>query len=75
MHLKTEQTVLTLNSSLLRSSSKEFIFLSNLSYLSHLCLLKVRWYHGAVVINTKLYAVAGCGQLNTIEVKINFESF
>ncbi|XP_023321674.1 kelch-like protein 5 isoform X2 [Eurytemora carolleeae] len=29
---------------------------------------KVRWYHGAVVINTKLYAVAGCGQLNTIEV-------
>ena len=72
MHLKTEQTVLTLNSSLLRSSSKEFIFLSNLSYL---CLLKVRWYHGAVVINTKLYAVAGCGQLNTIEVKINFESF
>ena len=72
MHLKTEQTVLTLNSSLLRSSSKEFIFLSNLSYL---CLLKVRWYHGAVVINTKLYAVAGCGQLNTIEVKINLESF
>ena len=37
--------------------------------------MKVRWYHGAVVINTKLYAVAGCGQLNTIEVKPYFKSF
>ena len=28
---------------------------------------EVRWYHGAVVINNRLYAVAGCGQLDSVE--------
>lgn len=28
---------------------------------------EVRWYHGAAVIGCRLYAVAGCGQLDSVE--------
>ncbi len=31
-------------------------------------LKQVRWCHGAVVLDSRLYAVAGCGQLNSLEV-------
>ena len=26
-----------------------------------------RWYHGAVLVGSRLYAVAGCGQLDSVE--------
>jgi len=35
---------------------------------------EVRWYHGAVVIGGRLYAVAGCGQLDSVEY-LELESF
>ena len=28
---------------------------------------EIRWYHGAVLIGSRLYAVAGCGQLDSVE--------
>ena len=28
---------------------------------------EVRWYHGAVLVGSRLYAVAGCGQLDSVE--------
>ena len=31
-------------------------------------MTEVRWYHGAVVIGSRLYSVAGCGLLDSIEM-------
>ena len=28
---------------------------------------EIRWYHGSVIVGSRLYAVAGCGQLDSVE--------
>ena len=39
----------------------------NMSWSRLSDMKEVRWYHGAVLVGSRLYAVAGCGQLDSLE--------